>query len=132
MKKIFIFLVAACIGLAAAAQQPSGSQTAFTSLSVNQFVDSIGKSSVVLVDVRTQKEYETGHIKNASNIVWDKNFDTTVEQAKLDNTKTIAVYCRSGRRSKAAAQALASKGFRVIELNTGILGWQQAGMPVEK
>ena len=132
MKKIFIFLVAACIGLAAAAQQPNGSQTAFTSLSVNQFVDSIGKSSVVLVDVRTQKEYESGHIKNASNIVWDKNFDTTVEQAKLNPTKTIAVYCRSGRRSKAAAQALASKGFRVIELNTGIIGWQQAGMPVEK
>ena len=45
---------------------------------------------------------------------------------------TIALYCRSGNRSKRAASSLSSKGYRVIELATGYNGWLQAGKPVAK
>ncbi|MBR5593944.1 MAG: rhodanese-like domain-containing protein, partial [Bacteroidaceae bacterium] len=56
----------------------------------------------------------------------------SLQSANLDKTKTLAVYCRSGRRSKAAANVLVEQGFRVVELDKGIIGWQQAGYPVAK
>ena len=88
-------------------------------------------NSVVVVDVRTPAEYKSGYIKGAQNIDM-KSADFQTEAAKLDKKKKIAVYCRSGKRSKIAANALADMGYMVIELNSGMLGWQNASMPVEK
>lgn len=103
----------------------------FTSLSVTEFATAIKNDSVVVVDVRTPAEYKSGYIKRAQNIDM-KSADFQTEAAKLDKKKKIAVYCRSGKRSKIAANALADMGYMVIELNSGILGWQNASMPVEK
>lgn len=103
----------------------------FTSLSVTEFATAIKNDSVVVVDVRTPAEYKSGYIKGAQNIDM-KSADFQTEAAKLDKKKKIAVYCRSGKRSKIAANALADMGYMVIELNSGILGWQNASMPVEK
>ena len=103
----------------------------FTSLSVTQFATAIKNDSVVVVDVRTPAEYKSGYIKGAQNIDM-KSADFQTEAAKLDKKKKIAVYCRSGKRSKIAANALADMGYMVIELNSGMLGWQNASMPVEK
>ena len=103
----------------------------FTSLSVTQFSTAIKHDSVVVVDVRTPAEYKSGYIKGAQNIDM-KSADFQTEAAKLDKKKKIAVYCRSGKRSKIAANALADMGYMVIELNSGMLGWQNASMPVEK
>ena len=103
----------------------------FTSLSVTEFATAIKNDSVVVVDVRTPAEYKSGYIKGAQNIDM-KSADFQTEAVKLDKKKKIAVYCRSGKRSKIAANALADMGYMVIELNSGILGWQNASMPVEK
>ena len=103
----------------------------FTSLSVTEFASAIKNDSVVVVDVRTPAEYKSGYIKGAQNIDM-KRADFQTEAAKLDKKKKIAVYCRSGKRSKIAANALADMGYMVIELNSGMLGWQNASMPVEK
>lgn len=103
----------------------------FTSLSVTEFATAIKNDSVVVVDVRTPAEYKSGYIKEAQNIDM-KSADFQTEAAKLDKKKKIAVYCRSGKRSKIAANALADMGYMVIELNSGMLGWQNASMPVEK
>lgn len=103
----------------------------FTSLSVTEFATAIKNDSVVVVDVRTPIEYKSGYIKGAQNIDM-KSADFQTEATKLDKKKKIAVYCRSGKRSKIAANALADMGYMVIELNSGILGWQNASMPVEK
>ena len=103
----------------------------FTSLSVTYFATEIKNDSVVVVDVRTPSEYKSGYIKGAQNIDM-KSADFQTEAAKLDKKKKIAVYCRSGKRSKVAANAMADMGYQVIELNSGILGWQNASMPVEK
>ena len=43
--------------------------------------------------------------------------------ASLDKKRTVAVYCRSGRRSKNAAGQLVKEGFKVVELEGGFLGW---------
>ena len=103
----------------------------FTSLSVTEFASAIKNDSVIVVDVRTPSEYKAGYIKGAQNIDM-KSADFQTEAAKLDKKKKIAVYCRSGKRSKVASNALADMGYQVIELNSGIMGWQNASMPIEK
>ena len=123
LKKILIAL-----GFSSAVAANAGE---FTSLSVTEFATAIKNDSVVVVDVRTPAEYKSGYIKGAQNIDM-KSADFQTEAAKLDKKKKIAVYCRSGKRSKIAANTMADMGYMVIELNSGILGWQNASMPVEK
>lgn len=103
----------------------------FESMTVEEFSKFVSAKNVVVVDVRTPKEYAEGHIKGAQNIEWGDTFEATCHKS-LNKKKTVAVYCRSGRRSKAAAAALVKMGYKVVELDKGILGWQQAGMLVVK
>lgn len=97
-------------------------QTDFKSVNIKEFKIEISKSGVQLVDVRTAKEYLEGHIPGAQNI--DVNAPDFEEKIKvLDKKENVAIYCRSGRRSKMAANKLTAAGFKVIELNTGFLSW---------
>lgn len=97
-------------------------QTEFKSVDIDEFKTEISKSGVQLVDVRTVKEYSEGHIPGAMNI--DVNASDFEEKIKvLDKKENVAIYCRSGRRSKLAANKLTAAGFKVIELNTGFLSW---------
>ena len=95
----------------------------FVSVDAEEFAREITKSGVQLVDVRTTEEYTNGHIPNAVNIdVLSPNF--AQEIAKLDKTQPVALYCRSGRRSKSAAEEAAKQGFKVVELDGGIISWK--------
>ena len=80
-----------------------------------------------ILDVRTPEEFEAGHIDNAVNINWfDLNFISKVE--KLDKTKAVFVYCKSGGRSQKAAEKLEELGFKTIyNLKGGILKWDADG-----
>ena len=82
---------------------------------------------------RSPEEYAEGHIPGSLNIdVKDKeNFPTSVDKL-LDKEKKVAVYCRSGRRSRTAAEQLTQKGFKVYNLNKGILHWKEKGKTIEK
>ena len=103
-------------------QMSCNAQTDFKSVDINEFKTEIAKSDVQLLDVRTAKEYSEGHIPGAINI--DVNSPDFEEKIKtLDKKENVAIYCRSGRRSKVAANKLTSAGFKVIELNTGFLSW---------
>ena len=125
MKRIFTSLLA-LLGLAACSQQ------GYENVDVNAFAARITDQDVVLLDVRTADEYNDGHIRNAINI--DVKQDGFIEEAKstLPADKTIAVYCRSGRRSANAAGTLVKEGYNVVNLEGGIMAWTNAGMPVEK
>ena len=97
-------------------------QSEFRSVNIDEFKTEISKSDVQLVDVRTAQEYSEGHIPGAMNI--DVNAPDFEEKIKaLDKKENVAIYCRSGRRSKMAANKLTAAGFKVIELNTGFLSW---------
>ena len=79
------------------------------------------KKDVIILDVRTQEEYDSGHIKNA---VCLPNEDIISEPDILpDKEQEILVYCRSGNRSKQAAQKLADMGYENIIEFGGILNW---------
>ena len=129
MKQLIVFLVALLTAVAISAQQPAV-QHRFASVGVEQFADTIKTDSVILVDVRTPQEYAAGHIEGSVNVVWGKQFDDELSRAKLDKRKVIAVYCRSGKRSKMAGDRLVEKGYRVVDLDGGITAWQKAARPV--
>ncbi len=104
----------------------------FTDMDVAEFAKFITNDNVQLVDVRTPEEYAEGHLKGAENInVFDSDF---VEQAlkSLDKSKPVAVYCRSGKRSAEAAIKLSENGFKVTNLEGGILAWKAEHQPIEK
>ena len=96
----------------------------FRSVDADRFAQVIEDTTVVRLDVRTASEYSQGHIPGALLIdVTQADFMQKAEQL-LPKDKTIALYCRSGRRSKTAAQLLAKQGYQVIELNTGFNSWK--------
>ena len=78
--------------------------------------------SLVVVDVRTQEEYAQGHIPGAICIPNESIVDAQPEELP-DLEQTILVYCRSGRRSKEAAQKLADMGYTNVYEFGGIIDW---------
>ena len=104
----------------------------FKSLSVEEYAKAIEDTTIVRLDVRTAEEYADGHIENTLYI--DVLKDDFQEKAliTLPQDKTIAVNCRSGKRSKNAAKILVKNGYKVIELDEGYNGWVSKGMPVTK
>ena len=124
MKKNFITCLLAAFGLTTGCCQQNFKNTA-----PEEFAELITKADVVLLDVRTAAEFKEGHIENALNI--DVKQDDFMEKAKsLPKDKTIAVYCRSGKRSVNAAERLASDGYKVVNMEGGITAWKDSGRPV--
>ena len=123
MKKFFTCLLAMA-GLSSACGQH------YEDTDVKGFSELIQHPDVMLLDVRTAAEYEEGHIEGAISL--DQGQNDFIEKAKaaLSADKTIAVYCRSGRRSASAAERLAREGFQCVNLKGGIVAWKEARMPV--
>ena len=123
MKKILTLLLAV-LGLNTACSQN------FDDMEVKEFAELIADSNVVILDVRKADEFAEGHIKGA--VLIDQFQSDFMEQAeaKLPKEKTIAVYCRSGRRSANAAGKLADAGYKCVNLNGGIIAWKEAEMAV--
>ena len=95
----------------------------FVSVNADEFAREIAKPDVQLVDVRTAEEYANGHIQGSVNIdIFSPDF--AKQLSKLDKERTLALYCRSGRRSKSAADQAVKLGFKVVELDGGIISWK--------
>ena len=121
----FLTCIFATLGLTTACGQQN-----FENMEVKEFAELIADSNVMVLDVRKADEFAEGHIKGA--ILIDQFQSDFLEQAKvkLPKDKTIAIYCRSGRRSANAAGKLAEVGYKCVNLKGGILAWKDAGMPV--
>ena len=81
----------------------------------------------VILDVRTQDEYNEGHLDKALLIPVDE-LEGRIDE--LDKNNPIIVYCRSGARSNRAANILIENGFSKVYDMGGILDWQEEGFPV--
>ena len=77
----------------------------------------------IILDVREQDEYDEGHIANAILIPYGE-IENRAERIIPDKDKLILVYCRSGRRSRIAAESLAKLGYTNIKDFGGIIDWQ--------
>ena len=76
----------------------------------------------IVLDVRTQEEYDQGHIPGAM-LIPHTDIETNAETMLTDKDQMILVYCRSGRRSKMAAEALVALGYTNIREFGGIMDW---------
>ncbi len=76
----------------------------------------------IILDVRTQEEYDDGHIPGAI-VISHEEIAEKAEKVLTDKNQLILVYCRSGRRSKIAAEALVKLGYTNILEFGGIIGW---------
>lgn len=89
-------------------------------------------SNNLLLDVRTEEEFNLGHIPNAINIPHELllNNLTTLNKHK---EKNIYVYCRSGPRASLVINKLLSNGFNnIIDVEGDFLSWVNAELPIEK
>ena len=76
----------------------------------------------IILDVRTQEEYNESHIPGAI-LIPNTEIDGRAEEVLTDKDQLILVYCRSGRRSKMAAEALVELGYTNIKEFGGIIDW---------
>lgn len=130
MKK-YIILSIATAALFINSCSSGQSQNNKTTLTPIEFAEKLKQlPTAILLDVRTPDEFLGGHITNAKNIDWNgDDFDKQI--STLDKSKTVLVYCKSGRRSAAAASKMRSEGFKeVIELHGGIMKWVDEKMPL--
>ena len=80
------------------------------------------ETGYVILDVREQDEYDQGHIPGAVLLPYE-SVDELAEEMLPDKDQMILVYCRSGRRSKIAAEALVELGYTNIREFGGIIDW---------
>ncbi len=89
-------------------------------------------TTAVLLDVRQPQEYAAGHLAGAVGLDFLDSDAFTDGVKKLDKSRTYYVYCRSGRRSRSAAELMQKAGLKVVDMRGGILGWEAEGLPVEQ
>ena len=109
-----LLLLAGCGGNAAAGYQQ------ITQEEAKAMMDS---QEVIILDVREQDEYDSGHIPGAVLLPVGTIDDTTAAQVIPEKDSTVLVYCRSGNRSKTASAALADLGYTNIYEFGGINPW---------
>ena len=82
-------------------------------------------SGSIILDVRTEEEFESGYIAGAKNLDIRGGADFISSIEELDKTKAYFVYCRSGTRSGQACQLMEKMGFeQVYNLEGGVLAWE--------
>lgn len=123
MKKVFLAFMT-LLGLTACGQEN------FENVDVASFDSLRQEPNVIVLDVRTAEEYAEGHLAGALNIDQGEDDFEAKAKATLEKEKTIAVYCRSGRRSASASNRLAAEGYKCVNLKGGIIAWKDAGKPV--
>ena len=108
-----------------------GQNNNFKIVDAHEFDKFIKDPTVIVVDVRTAAEHAEGYIPGTDfNIDVLEDTYTKIATETLPKDKPVALYCRSGNRSKTAARILADKGYEVVELGTGFRGWVAAGKDV--
>lgn len=128
MKKLTVVILAAALILLAACGQTTEKEqeTAYMNITAEEakaLMDS--EEGYVILDVRTQAEYDEGHIPGAV-VIPNTEIESRAEEELPDKDQLILVYCRSGRRSKNAAGILAELGYTNIREFGGILDWPYA------
>ncbi|TNE81854.1 MAG: rhodanese-like domain-containing protein [Bacteroidetes bacterium] len=103
-----------------AATQPASP----VNINQDQALPMLQDTNVVVIDVRTPGEVQSGYIEGADLFINLNGGSFEAEIAKLDKSKSYLVYCRSGGRSTTAANIMTQNGFtQVYNLNGGISSW---------
>ena len=124
MKKAWILILLAMLLLCACGQNKETKQEAvyvnITAEEAKQIMDT--EEGYIILDVRAQEEYDQGHIPGAI-VIPNTEIETRAAAELPDKDQLILVYCRSGRRSKLAADILVELGYSNIKEFGGIIDW---------
>lgn len=123
MKKLILLFLAMML-LTACGQDKENDQGAvymnITAEQAKQVMDT--EEDYIILDVRTQGEYDEGHIPGAI-LIPNTEVEARAEEVLTDKDQLILVYCRSWRRSKQASEALVELGYTNIKEFSGIIDW---------
>lgn len=123
MKRLMVAIVLLLTGLSSLGCGAAGSKS-FEAISQEMAHNIMSRpGNFVIVDVREADEYAAGHIANAV-LVPLSGLEKAATEKIPDKTQLLLVYCRSGRRSKIAAEKLAQMGYTNIKEFGGIIDWQ--------
>jgi rhodanese-related sulfurtransferase len=130
-KQTQMIVVFAVVVLAAAAyyfMQTGSGDSDYGNVDVAEARDLIGeKGGLVILDVRTVSEYESGHLEGAINIPVEA---LSGRLSELNPNDELLVYCRTGNRSTTAVGILRENGYdRIYHMDGGIVAWNSAGFP---
>ena len=123
MKKLLVLLLAVMLLTACAHTKENDREAAYMNITAEearQIMDS--EDGYIILDARTQEEYDQGHIPG-SIVISHEEIAEKAEEVLTDKDQLILVYCRSGRRSKIAAEALVELGYTNIKEFGGIIDW---------
>ena len=121
MKKLIIFLLSLTLLTACAA--PADKDISYRQITMDEAVVMMEEETgYVILDVRTQEEFDEAHIDGAI-LIPDYEINAKAESILKDKNQLILVYCRSGRRSKKAASELVSLGYTNVKEFGGIIDW---------
>ena len=123
MKKLLILALSLFLAgcMVTKMSETSSSYKTISSKEAQQMIEE--HKDALILDVRTAAEYESGHIPNAVNLSNEDIQAGKVDSLK-DKSQLIMVYCRSGNRSRQAAQKLAELGYTNVVDFGGIQSWQ--------
>lgn len=127
--KVYSLFTLAIVIFFTSCQGQSGSQV----LNPESFEKKLNTASTkIVLDVRTQEEFNKGHLENAILVDYYKN-DFKEKISKLDKDKPVFVYCAAGGRSGSASKLLTELGFKeVYDLKGGFNAWSTEKRPVKK
>ncbi len=125
------FSVAGCGGEEAVAvpEAVAGQVTTIDSAQGKALIEAGG---ALVVDVRTVDEYREGHLVGAQNIPVEDPDLWLARTEPLDRDRPTVVYCRSGRRSLAAAQQLVEAGFTKVYDLGGVQDWEAGDLELDR
>ncbi|RPE09799.1 hypothetical protein EGT74_22795 [Chitinophaga lutea] len=104
------------------------SSQAQNTVSPEVFEKGLQQPGIQLLDVRTAKEFGTGHLSDALQADFTKKEEFFGRIQHLDKSKPVYIYCLSGGRSTAAAKWMRDNGYQqVVELTGGVMAWKNAG-----
>jgi len=136
MIKLIFLLLFSSVGAFAQTTHHSYDQKSPNKITVDQanirkILKDVEEGKAYLVDVRTPEEYGEKHLKNAQNINI-RSTDFAEKVSKLDKSKTVYLYCRSGNRSGQATDSLINLGYAWSFNIGGLDSIASKGFPVGK
>lgn len=119
---IVILIVIIFTGCTRIGKNQATTKSAYKKISAEEAKKIIESEDVIILDVRTQEEYKTGHIENAVLLPLN-DISSKAEDLLQDKDAKILVYCRSGNRSATASKQLIKMGYTNVYDFGGIISW---------
>lgn len=126
-----IFILFSILLISSCGIQKLSKNNVYKEVHAEEFQTYTEDTNNILIDVRTNSEYQKSHIKGAINVSYfGGHFKEKVEVMHLDTSKTVLIYCETQHRSLFVAKKLHKIGFQtIIDLDKGMIKWRKYGFP---